>query len=567
MSDELGRLSSENRDASPSFSTSSSPSSIGGCAHSSARSVGEYLLVSQLGDDTLGSVYRALHTGDGRFVRLRLLQSPELAPRAVLAAVRQELEETAEPMERHRGLRISDGTPYLVWPEASGWTLDFVLARSRAGGWAMPVEFALSIAERAAAQIEQMRFSSPSGPPRLHGALWPGFVNITSDADVRVEGFGLSSAILPALSRSRMWRDVAPYLPSEARQTGRADETTDVYSIGVLLSELVTGRRASADLPPARWRADDEFSQEVNLLLRFALGARYERFASVVELRSSLRDLIAACPFEPSAADLALFLYDLLNPESRILPTPFDGNSTNPLSQQHERLVPATSATSLEPRAPVALALVAQRLVPASSHAEVTVFGGPPALRLVSRFRWLARAAAVAAALVGLLFADFPMRVRLPDAAPMASGPAASAFSPSPAALLRSGIESALLGSSASLSSGSEPVALDLASTARPARAAQRREAKTRSSVETLRLKAGLARIAAERLDAPIHAPGVFREGRSFEQQGEKLLRRGRYAAALDAYERALDLFTRAESLSREERVRTIRIAGTASGP
>jgi hypothetical protein len=68
-------------------------------------------------------------------------------------------------------------------------------------------------------------------------------------------------------------------------------------------------------------------------------------------------------------------------------------------------------------------------------------------------------------------------------------------------------------------------------------------------------------------LDAPIHAPGVFREGRSFEQRAEKLLRRGRYGAALDAYARALDLFTRAESLSREERVRTIRIAGTASGP
>ena len=562
MSDELGRLSSENRDASPSFSSSSS--SIGGSTHSSARSVGDYLLVSQLGDDALGSVYRALHTGDGRFVQLRLLQSPELAPRAVLAAVRQELERTADPMERHRRLRISDGTAYLVWPETSGWTLDFVLARSRAGGWAMPVEFALSIAERAAAQIEQMRFSSAPGFPCVHGALWPGFVNITSDADVRVEGFGLSSAVLPALSRSRMWRDVAPYLPSEARQIGRADETTDVYSIGVLLLELVTGRRASADLPPARWRADDEFSQEVNLLLRFALGHRCERFASVVELRSSLRDLIAACPFEPSAADLALFLYDLLNPESRILPTPFDGNATNPLSHEHERLVPAPSAISLEPRSPVALALVAQRPVPASSHAEVTLFSGPPALRLVSRFRWLARVAAVAAALAGLLFADFPMRRRLPDAATRASGRAVSAFSPSPEALLRSGIENTLLVSSASLSSGSEPVALGLASTAR---AAQRREAKARSSVETLRLKAGLARIAAERLDAPIHAPGVFREGRSFELQGEKLKRRGRYAAALDAYERALGLFTRAESLSREERVRTMQIAGTAGRP
>jgi hypothetical protein len=561
MSDDPGRVSSENRDK----SSTSFSSSITACPRSNARSVGDFLLVSQLGDDALGSVYRALHTGDGRFVRLRLLQSPELAPRAVLAAAREELERASEPIERHRGLRISDGIPYLVWPETSGWTLDFVLARSRAGGWAMPVEFALSIAEGAAAQIEKMRLSSPSSSPRFHGALWPGFVHITSDADVRVEGFGLSSAILPGLSRSRMWRDFAPYLPSEARQTGRADETTDVYSIGVLLLELVSGRRACADIPPARWRADDEFSQEVSLLLRFALGHRCERFASVVELRSSLRELIAACPFEPSPADLALFLYDLLNPESRILPAPFDGNSTHPLSEEHERFVPSPAALSLEPLAP-ALALVAQGPAASSSHGNVTLFGGPLALRLVSRFRWLARAAAVAAALVGLLFADFPTRGRFTDAATRESG-AAVAFSPSPAALLRNGIESALAVSSASLSSGSESVALELASTARPAPPAHRREARARSSVETVRLKAGLARIAAERLDAPIHAPGVFREARSFEQQGEKLLRRGRYAAALDAYAQALDLFTRAESLSREERVRTIQIAGTASAP
>jgi hypothetical protein len=173
----------------------------------------------------------------------------------------------------------------------------------------------------------------------------------------------------------------------------------------------------------------------------------------------------------------------------------------------------------------------------------------------------------VAAGLVGLLLADFPSRRHTPSEAASESGQAAPAFSPSPAALLRNGIESALIATSASLSSGSEPVVFERASTARSAPAAQRREAQARSSAETLRLKAALARIAAERLDAPIHAPAVFQEGRSFEQQGEKLLGRRRYAAARDAYTQALDLFTRAESLSREERVRTIQIAGTASGP
>ena len=34
-------------------------------ARPASRSVGDYLLVAQLGDDALGSVYRALHIADG----------------------------------------------------------------------------------------------------------------------------------------------------------------------------------------------------------------------------------------------------------------------------------------------------------------------------------------------------------------------------------------------------------------------------------------------------------------------------------------------------------------------
>jgi hypothetical protein len=44
-------------------------------ARPASRSVGDYLLVAQLGDDALGSVYRALHIADGRFVRLLFTQA------------------------------------------------------------------------------------------------------------------------------------------------------------------------------------------------------------------------------------------------------------------------------------------------------------------------------------------------------------------------------------------------------------------------------------------------------------------------------------------------------------
>jgi hypothetical protein len=45
------------------------------------RRLGDFLLVAQLSEDALGTVYRAVHESEeGRFLRLRVLQSPELSP-------------------------------------------------------------------------------------------------------------------------------------------------------------------------------------------------------------------------------------------------------------------------------------------------------------------------------------------------------------------------------------------------------------------------------------------------------------------------------------------------------
>ena len=549
------------------LSDSSTPS-----ARTTLRHVGEYLLVAQLGDDALGSVYRALHA-DGRFVRLRVLQSPELPPREVLEIAGRQTDRRAalgsDETTHSSELYLADGIPYLVWPETNGWTLDFILARGRAGGWGMPVEFALLIAERATAQLEQARLSAAPGEAGFHGVLWPGFVSISSDAEVQVEGFGLADIALPCLAKPRMWRDVAPYIAPEARETGRSDEGSDVYSIGVLLAELLTGQRASADMPPPCWRADDDFSQEVSLLLRFALGHPPERFSSMAQLHESLKELIESCPFETSPADLALFLYELLNPESRILPTTFDGSSTNPVSADRrlKSLGPRPRPALMDlpsPSAPDIATVVAQQSVETSRNALVIC--GAPALQSVSLARWTTRAAAMAASIAALCLLDPLVRnqtvrfVKTLDGNPVQSQ--ITFRMPPPPAVSAGSSEAASVAPLPRFTQAVGSPRLLRASTGRVPLASSRRQSEARSAAERLRLKAALARIEAERLDAAVHAAGAFRGGRSAEQEGEQLLARRQYSPAREAYAHALDLFTEAESASREERVRQIQILG-----
>ena len=113
------------------------------------RRLGSHLLIGQLGEDCLGSVYRALHaTDERRFVRLRILQSPELSPPAIFSAIARHGESVArlshKAIVQQAELSISEGTPYCAWYENAGWTLDVVLSRLRAADTPLPMPFALS---------------------------------------------------------------------------------------------------------------------------------------------------------------------------------------------------------------------------------------------------------------------------------------------------------------------------------------------------------------------------------------------------------------------------------------
>ena len=301
-----------------------------------SRHLGDYLLVAPLSDDALGSVFRALHAADERrFVRLRILRTSELSAEAIEAAILENASRRlflAHPAIVDRTvLDIVDGVPFMTWDETSGWTLDAMLSRVRAYGIRIPAEYALLIAERLAAALEHAHRTESGGRAVHHGLLWPGFVSISHDAAVRVGGFGLAEAILPSLSQPRLAAEVAPYLAPESRLSGVVDPTADVYALGMILSELLTGRRPTVDGPLPELRAGDPRSDELETFLHRCLAPRETRFASAVDAHREIQRMVTGNPFSLYTANLALFLYKLLNPESQLAAPSSDWESTNPV--------------------------------------------------------------------------------------------------------------------------------------------------------------------------------------------------------------------------------------------
>jgi hypothetical protein len=87
-----------------------------------------------------------------------------------------------------------------------------------------------------------------------------------------------------------------------------------------------------------------------------------------------------------------------------------------------------------------------------------------------------------------------------------------------------------------------------------------------RRPTEELRLRAALARIEADRVNARESAGDIFGEGRNSEEEGERLLRAQEYESAQLAFSRAARLFQKAQELSWEERVRKTSLAGSSEG-
>lgn len=572
-----------------------------------SRHLGDYLLVAQLSEDPLGTVFRALYAADERrFVRLRVLQSEELDAASVLLTVRENrLRDAAlahDAIVLRPELDVVDGIPFMTWDETAGWTLDTMLARVRAFGIRIPAEYALLIAERLASALEHAHQAAAAGRTAEHGILWPGFVSISHDAAVRVGGFGIARAILPSLGGPRMTAEIAPYVAPEVRCGGAVTPQADVYSLGAILVELMTGRRPSLDTPSAELRAGDPRSDELGAFLRRCLAQPGERFASATETHRALQQMVTGNPFSLFTANLALFLYKLLNPESQSVAPSSDWESTSPvvietktrrgestsptspglesfrrrrgdLDEAEEAAVervsvsvpPAVAAPAPANFAPAPLsiqehaaglmeAITPEPLVPepvAPSGALIEPQAHPP-------ISWRRSALALAAA-AGLTAGVFFLADRLdsdshpaaPIPAGVAAGREAAAPSSDPAQVGPPSL-AALAGAAAS-AGRVEPAANRPASSVRPGKKIRK---ELKQPTEDLRYKAALARIEADRLNARETASDIFGEGEQSEKEGAWFLQQRDYDAAQMAFSRAAQLFQEAQEVSFQERVR-----------
>jgi TonB family protein len=280
---------------------------------------GPYLLTAALGADGLGSVYRARKTLGKSFHRLRVFGADGLAEDPILTAIENngEVHEFLKNPAIVRSVEMDavEGLPYIAWEEPTGRTLDVLLDKVARIRQAVPVEHALLIAEKVATALDHAYNTTVDGERTLHGLVWPGFVTISDDGEVRLAGFGLAEGILASRGAPGVSAALFPFLPPSVRASGKPLRNGDVYSVGALLYRMLTGQpppltEAQAAIRNARLAQNGNvIPSDIAGVLQTALApAEDQRYETDGDLRREIGKLLFSGRYQPSTFNLAFFM-------------------------------------------------------------------------------------------------------------------------------------------------------------------------------------------------------------------------------------------------------------------
>ena len=211
--------------------------------------LGHYGIIEQIGAGGMGVVYRAHDERLDRDVAIKVLPEEVAADPDRLARFEREAKAVAK-LDHPNILAIhdfgtEDGVAYAVMELLEGESLREVIT----GGGLTPgkaVEYARAIAEGLAAAHDK---------GIVHRDLKPENVFLTRDGRIKILDFGLAKLKLPEASLSTETPtaalDTAPgrlmgtvaYMAPEQVQGQAVDHRTDIFALGVVLYEMMTGHR------------------------------------------------------------------------------------------------------------------------------------------------------------------------------------------------------------------------------------------------------------------------------------------------------------------------------------
>ncbi|MFN7963689.1 MAG: TonB family protein [Thermoanaerobaculia bacterium] len=400
---------------------------------------GEYVLLKKLFEDSLGETFRAGKTGKQgleQVVLLKVFNGRDLDAQVLWSKIsdRRAVQEAVKSPNLGSGIDLSRvrGVPYVAYDYISGKSLGSLLAQSQRENSPIPTDLSLFITDRIALGLAAGYESHFQDQRLLHGFVVPNLVMLSNEGEIKVLGFDAAPGLRAGMAASAIAADVTPYLSPEALAGQPVSKTDDVYSLGAILFELLTGRRPAGggavlgQIDSSALAADAvSMPPELATLLKRSLGPMAQRLPDVVTWHKALSKIMVDRHYQPTTFNLAFFMHTLFRDEieRETKEIEVEKTLTVPVAQVNPaaaaKPAPAPAAEPMRQAAPTFGGYSAAT----SSTAEVADSGNKKGLMI---------GGGVAAALIlgGLIYYFVGRGSTTPEPAPATSQPAATEPAP-----------------------------------------------------------------------------------------------------------------------------------------
>ncbi len=275
---------------------------------------GRYRITRKLGAGGMANVYLAVDEELGRRVAIKILNERHANDEQFVERFRREAKNAAG-LSHPNVVSIYDrgeaeGTYYIAMEYVEGRTLkDLILSRGPS-----PVPIAIDYTRQI---LQALRFAHRGG--LVHRDIKPHNVIVDSEGRVKVADFGIARAGTSQMTEAGSIIGTAQYLSPEQARGAPVDQTSDLYSVGIVLYELLTGtvpfngetpveiamkHLSQTPEPPSAHRADIPPDLDY-VVLRALAKDPSERYRSAEEMSADLDRVARGLGVAPETAEAA----------------------------------------------------------------------------------------------------------------------------------------------------------------------------------------------------------------------------------------------------------------------
>jgi TonB family protein len=396
-------------DATPTPSRRAEP--LEAVAPSGPDRFGQYELLERIASGGMAELFRARRSGVEGFQKIVAIKKilPHIADNDEFIAMFADEAKVAAQLNHPNIVHIYDlgkiesGGYFIAMEYVEGTDLRTVLRSGREVGLSLPIPLAVYVASKVASALDYAHRRRDSRGEELrivHRDVSPQNILISHEGEIKLCDFGIAKADRKvSRTESGSLKGKLQYMSPEQAWGKPIDHRSDLFSLGTVLHEMLTGERLfrgdsdmmvlelvrKADVPPPS-RINPDVPVALDQVVMKALAREPEdRYGTGSELLRDLESILYSYTPAPGSADVAIYLNrlreaQLVSPAEDVSAPPRTATPTKPARRPTGADAPPVALDAREPATPASTPVPSSETAPEPAE----VFGSFSAARVDS---------------------------------------------------------------------------------------------------------------------------------------------------------------------------------------